>query len=166
MASFNMKVCSKCGVLKLAGEFSPRKDRPVGLYSCCKSCKGLSRKQRRIERKAQDPETLWFVDVLNGARDRARRKGLVFALSREWLMQKMSHQNRRCIYCEITFNFRRTTKTRRDSPTLDRVNQLDGYIESNVVLACHRCNALKSDATSIELRRIADTMEVLKCKIV
>lgn len=45
------------------------------------------------------------------------------------------------------------------SPSLDRFDPSKGYTRENVALLCWRCNNLKRDATSAELRRIADWMD-------
>lgn len=47
----------------------------------------------------------------------------------------------------------------RNSPSLDRIQPLLGYVPGNVWVICLRCNAIKNDATPDELRRIADRIE-------
>ena len=50
-----------------------------------------------------------------------------------------------------------------NTPTLDRANNLKGYIKGNVFVISFRANLLKRDAEEWELRAIADYMgSVLK----
>lgn len=67
-----------------------------------------------------------------------------------------------CLCCEIKLNikFKHDGKFHNDSPSLDRFNPKKGYVKGNVSLICWRCNNLKRDATSNELRTIADWMDV------
>lgn len=45
------------------------------------------------------------------------------------------------------------------SPSIDRLVPARGYVAGNVFLLCWRCNNLKRDASSAELRRVADWMD-------
>ena len=45
---------------------------------------------------------------------------------------------------------------RSNSPSLDRIDNLKGYVRGNVIVVSHRANCLKRDATLLELQRIAD----------
>ena len=47
------------------------------------------------------------------------------------------------------------------SPSLDRTDPTMGYVLGNVVVLCHRCNSLKSNATVDELRTIVRYLESL-----
>jgi hypothetical protein len=67
----------------------------------------------------------------------------------------------RCGYCETILNFRRTIKTRKDSPTLDRIVPRLGYIPKNIVVCCYRCNMTKNDATAAELRNLSEKVSDL-----
>lgn len=75
----------------------------------------------RMRRRAEDPAKY----MLDNAQDRARIKGLEFALSREWLEVKLVAG-----VCEVTGVkldwSRETTK-----PSLDRLDTSKGYTEKN-----------------------------------
>ena len=45
------------------------------------------------------------------------------------------------------------------SPTLDRIIPALGYVKENVVVISKRANAIKHDATSAELRTVADWLD-------
>jgi hypothetical protein len=51
------------------------------------------------------------------------------------------------------------------SPSIDRVDTSKGYYRANVVVACHRCNAIKNDASLEELERIVEKIRQFKEKI-
>jgi hypothetical protein len=42
-----------------------------------------------------------------------------------------------------------------NSPSFDRVNPNLGYIPGNVIIVAHKANVIKSNATVIELERVA-----------
>lgn len=83
--------------------------------------------------------------LLNYARDRARREGLPFDLSREFVRKKLDRG-----VCELSgIGFRREPpgrhKTHPYAPSLDRVTPALGYVESNVRLLCFAVNRARSD---------------------
>jgi hypothetical protein len=45
------------------------------------------------------------------------------------------------------------------SPTLDRINPVEGYFKGNIAVICKLCNSKKGNSTPQELRRIADWIE-------
>jgi len=149
------KICSKCRQEKPASAFSPRKDRPVGLYSMCKDCKAKSRSKRYFERRENDPVPQWIVNVRNWAKFRAKKHGIVFALSIEDVEKALEECGGRCPYCGKPFEFRGTMKDRKSSPSLDRIVPNHGYIARNLTVCCYRCNQMKSEATPEEIWRMA-----------
>lgn len=153
------KVCTKCHKRKLAKFFSARPDRPIGIYPSCKKCKAASHALQNRQKRAADPISSWVRNAYQWAKWRCKNTAIVFSLSTEDIRVKLG--DRACAYCGITFNFTRTIKTRRDSPTIDRIVCCDGYTVSNTVICCFRCNAIKSDATPYELRMIADAVDAL-----
>lgn len=63
-----------------------------------------------------------------------------------------------CFYCDKELVYTHSS-VRQDSMTLDRVDSSKGYEPGNVVLACHRCNSVKSDSTLSELRQMVQRLE-------
>jgi hypothetical protein len=47
-------------------------------------------------------------------------------------------------------------RMRDNSPSLDRIIPALGYIQGNVLVVSWRANSIKSDATALELRKVAD----------
>jgi len=160
-ASCAFKVCSKCKVRKPSHEFTPRSNRPLPLYSSCKLCKTADSKARRRQRKEGSPVELWVMSARANACDRAKTKGVLCTLTQDDVRQALAETGGRCIYCGIMFNFQRTTSSRRDSPSVDRIVPSEGYTRSNIAICCYRCNAIKSDATYHELYKMATVLKGL-----
>jgi hypothetical protein len=161
MCSASSKVCSKCGQRKLADEFDTRPERPVGLASSCRECKAAFRKQRYRERRKHDPINLWITNATNWSKSRAKNCGVRHALTREDVAKLLAGSDHRCVYCGKTFNFRRTIKTRRDSPTLDRILPQAGYTVKNTTICCFRCNMIKNEASLEDLQQIVAVVKRL-----
>ena len=99
-----------------------------------------------------------------GMSQRSSRRGIkhdpMFSLSyiRDWLKSQ-----KRCDCCGVKFDIKpkHDRRAHANSPSLDRINTKKGYVKGNVALICWRCNKLKADATSKELHRIADWMDMI-----
>lgn len=65
-----------------------------------------------------------------------------------------------CPCCGVVYETeRRSRSLRRTSPSLDRFDNTKGYIPGNVNIICWRCNWVKGNATSDELRDVADWID-------
>jgi hypothetical protein len=96
-------------------------------------------------------------------RDRAKMKGIQFdskLFTVRYLMDRLT-KNSKCECCgkKLDIEFKKDKKFNDNSPSMDRVNPLGGYTESNVAILCWRCNKHKQDSNSKELRIIADFMD-------
>ncbi len=150
------KKCSKCGNTKPADQFTKRPERPVGLYSCCKQCKAKSRKDSYSYRRKNDDVAFWALRAKNQAKDRTNRTGLpTCTITVHDILKALETSGSKCTYCGIAVNFHRTVKDRFDAPSIDRILPSGGYTPENIVVACYRCNAIKSDASPDELMQIA-----------
>lgn len=108
-------------------------------------------RRQRERRHAQPAATL-----LEKARERARRSGVPFTLSRDDVHEILADWT--CAYCETPVgSFHRNTRP--NSATLDRLIPAGGYTKENTVLCCHRCNAAKAEHTPTSLRAWADKIE-------
>lgn len=122
----------------------------------------IQREKERI-RKAQHPLRVRCQLLRGGMRDRARKLGLDFDstfFTVAYLMQIVGDKP----YCEccskrLDISFKSDGSPNNDSPSMDRVVGSKGYVRGNVALLCWRCNNLKRDATSGELRQIASWMD-------
>ena len=83
-------------------------------------------------------------NMLNGARNRAKSKGIEFNLSSD----------------DITIpTFCPVLGTEMENPSLDRINPLLGYTKGNICVISFRANRLKNNATIEELEAILAYMK-------
>lgn len=91
--------------------------------------------------------------MLNNARERAKRRGLDFAITVADVVIP-----ERCPLLGISL--RRGTAVVGDrSPSLDRKDPALGYLPGNVWVISHRANTIKQDATLEELKRLVVALE-------
>lgn len=167
------KVCNKCLERKPVEAFYPERRGPTGRQRTCIDCmrvliRGWSRerdakhlaadpdyiKKRERRRRAKDPRAYWVQVVTAAIRGRAKRGGIPFNLTREYLDSITPDA---CPIFGIPFDF--TGKVRgplRNSPSVDRIIPALGYVRGNVVVVSYRANALKRDASVDELCKLAD----------
>jgi hypothetical protein len=91
--------------------------------------------------------------LLQNARQRALRYGLPFDLTLDDILVPEQ--------CPVLGIPLRTGEGKASpySPSLDRIDPRLGYVRGNVLVLSHRANTLKSDATPVELRQVADFLE-------
>jgi hypothetical protein len=126
--------------------------------------KGKEVKEREQKRKMLYPLRVRCQLLRSGMRDRAKRKGFEFDgdyFTVNYLMKRLE-QNPCCECCGKTLDikYKKDKKFNDSSPSMDRVNAKKGYTKENVAILCWECNKHKQDATSDQLRRIADFMDV------
>jgi 5-methylcytosine-specific restriction endonuclease McrA len=122
----------------------------------------MQREKERIRRE-QYPLRVRCQLLRAGMRDRSRVKGIKFdsdIFSVAYLMDRLS-RNPNCECCGrlLDISFKPDKKFNESSPSIDRVNPLNGYTKTNVAILCWRCNRIKQDATPQELRMIANFMD-------
>ena len=125
---------------------------------------GLEAKKSIERRKKIYPLRFRCQMLRSGMRDRARIKNIEFDknfFTTNYLIERLS-KNSCCECCnkKLDLGYKSDKKFNDNSPSMDRVNSSMGYIKDNVAILCWRCNKHKQDATSKELRTIADFMDV------
>jgi uncharacterized protein YbaR (Trm112 family) len=95
--------------------------------------------------------------------ERSRTRGLEFdkeILTVLYLMERIS-KTPVCECCGgvLDISFKHDRKRKNNSPSIDRINNLKGYILDNIAILCWRCNNLKRDAAIEELRTVVKYME-------
>jgi len=146
--------CTKCLKIKAASDFGVTESKRTGkryLRSICKPCNSIETTERWNELKETQPIVAWSKQAFRSARLRANERGLVFTLSVDMVLAL--GERKQCEYCQqgVMFNVDAEHLHERKSATLDRVIGSVGYVPSNVVLSCWRCNVIKNDATADEL---------------
>lgn len=93
--------------------------------------------------------------MLNGAKNRAKRRGVPFALTIEDIQIPE--------FCPVLgiplAHHVGETGFFPDSPSLDRIVPEKGYVRGNVRVISNRANRLKNDATAAELRAVLNYVE-------
>lgn len=111
-----------------------------------KYCSDKCRRSKYYKTEAQklSIRDRYLMNRLNGMRNRSTRKGLKFDLSKIQLDYLLSQP---CVYCGEV------------AGTVDRKDSYIGYIYSNCVSACKRCNTIKSNYLSYEeMLQVADLL--------
>jgi hypothetical protein len=98
-----------------------------------------------------------FGKALGNARNRAKKKGIPFELTREYIIELFEKQNGKCYYSGLQLNIVKTNKDRTHDPlkmSLDCVDPELGYTKGNVVWCAYCVNALKLKMSKEEMINI------------
>lgn len=138
------KFCSGCTTKKSLRDFyirirtrKPHNFQYIAVRETCKSC----HKRNTVERRRRAPNGSTFGRY----RKNAQSKGLEFSITREFMDAEF---RKSCHYCgndDLLI-------------TLDRVDNDIGYVETNCVAACIRCNLLKADMPISTWRLLVPTI--------
>lgn len=164
------KTCGRCKIEKTIDCFTKDKYNKDGLDYWCKECKKeyqsskrgkkamnrynsslkgkktakkyyySNKGQKRHKNYSQTPEGI-YAHIKGGAKHRK----IKFNISKEDFIKWHNSQKKKCVYCDRTEQ--EAIKDRNGNYkrlTIDRKNNNEGYSLDNIVLACHRCNTIKS----------------------
>lgn len=100
--------------------------------------------------KDRDPVWAWVISAVGGARTRARKSGVPFNITNEYI---------HAIYTGVCPVLGAqlvvgTGRTHKFSPSIDKFVPELGYVEGNVAIVSHRANAIKSDASAEEIEKV------------
>lgn len=145
------KRCSNCKTHLPLSHFGKNKSRKDGLHPECKSCS-----KKRAQLYCQTPAGIY--NTLMGS-TRFRNKKPI-NITREEFVQWYTTQSRICGYCDLTeedlWILQKQYGNRVKRLTIDSMDNLRGYDVDNLILACIRCNFIKSDLLSYnEMREFA-----------
>lgn len=140
-----MKVCPHDGTDNW------REERRLGKSSVWR-CRECYARRMRGYRETHPHRDLYF-----SARARARQCNVPFTITQDDV-RRLLEAGWVCVYCDSPIGSY-TGGTHPLSATLDRLIPELGYTPSNIALACHRCNAAKSEHTPASLRAWADRIE-------
>jgi hypothetical protein len=88
--------------------------------------------------------------LLAGAKARAKREGLAFNLV---LADVIIPEFCPVLGMKLVAS---TSRMHPDSPSLDKINSVLGYVKGNVIVVSWRANHIKTDATPLELMKVAN----------
>jgi hypothetical protein len=131
--------CNKCGLIRQLEYYQNHKEK-INQYN----------KQYYQQKRTNNPKQC----TLSSTKYVAKKKGLKFNLT----LKDIPDIPKKCPYLGITLI--PGSKTRSDnSPSLDRIDNLKGYIKGNVQIISWRANKIKSNATADELIAIGNAMK-------
>lgn len=143
-----MILCRICNKEQDEDQFQRSRCNSSGFDHRCRSCRSL------LSRKAREEN--YFLHYCRGKKSECKRKGYDFDLTPEYLESIWTG------FCPIfgveLFRASEGMRSHR-SAHLDRLDSSKGYLIGNVAWISGRANRIKYDATSEELRKIADWIE-------
>ena len=177
------KKCAKCGEIKTLEHFGKHIRAKDGMRGRCRTCESIANGLYRQENKAKVRAMVNDYRKRNPKATIARRKRYQEKLHHDphvqalWIVQSAK---KRCKVKNIPFNLmssdiiipefcpvlgirleRGIGVTTNNSPSLDRIHPDLGYIKGNVIIVSQLANQIKSNATSRQIRQVADFYERL-----
>lgn len=146
-----MKRCTKCDEVKPLTEFHNHKITKDGLSHQCKECN-----RQKAKEYSKTP-----TGVYSAIRGRIKHyKTKPFLISKEEFIDWYEPAEKRCAYCDISEEelelLGDSYNNKAHRLTVDCVDNKLGYTKGNLVLACLRCNSIKSDFfTPEEMRSLS-----------
>jgi hypothetical protein len=148
------KICFDCKIEKNVDEFCRNKRKKDGRATYCKVCD----KTHRNTEKYKSYSSEWKINyrknnlekiLILSAKSRASKKNIPFSIIESDIIIPE--------YCPI---LGLKLKSQRkfigeNSPTLDRIDNILGYIPGNIVVISNRANRLKNDATLEEIYQLS-----------
>jgi hypothetical protein len=153
---FNLQVvngkalCSNCGHERNEEDFieRPRRGRGLVREPQCKFCE-----YRRTEERLNSSLEAYMKHKASTLKSAAKKKGLPFDLSWEYLVALYNFQNGLCFYTDEPFQMVRGRGHSKQSLSVDKISPELGYTRENVVLCTYKANVVKNDLTLDEIRR-------------
>ncbi len=127
------KSCISCGAYKSLSNYSLDRYSSDYRKSKCKKCCSKYAKTYYLKNKKQikeDRDSPW--GKYKNYKTKAKQRGLTFSLT---FLEFKQFWQKSCNYCGSAI----------DTIGLDRKNNRNGYILSNVISCCITCNTMKSD---------------------
>lgn len=127
--------CGKCDK-ELPREAYHRDPSGKGHFSICKKCRASNRDVSK--------------EMIRNTRSRAKRKGLEFNLTREYIVELNKAQDGKCVYTGIELDWEVGNypgKQRVCTPeraSVDRIDPNKGYTVDNIQLVCDFVNRIKA----------------------
>ena len=143
-----MKQCNHCKEIKDISQFDRDSNKPDGYNPTCKICK----KEDYLRRKNRNPLHTYFI----AKRSECKQKGIEFDLTEEYLKEIWTDT---CPVFKTPMKLGTGGRGDGYNSHLDRLKPELGYVKGNVAWISGRANRIKYNASTEELRAIADWME-------
>lgn len=140
----NMKTCTLCKETKPLSEFGRHRAMKDGRAYWCLEC-------NRKKAKAYRESPAGIYTNIKGLQKFHNRKP--FKITREDFVEWYNKQPKQCVYCDILeedIHLMADYYRSESRLTIDCMDNNAGYFIGNIVLACGRCNFLKSNLLSYD----------------
>lgn len=138
----NTILCKTCNLTLDADLFK----HSSGHHGVCKLCRNI---RTRMNTNVKNP----FNERCRTIRYRARKAGIPFDLTPEFLRELNEKQQSLCFYTDLEMLVFGLERDFANTFSVDKVVPELGYIQGNVVLCCNRINTLKLNLTLDEMRK-------------
>lgn len=162
------KVCKICGDEKSCDDFHKMKKGLNGVRTTCKLCRKIEKEEYQSRDYVIEKNKKYYQDNKETIRERtnkhrhtlngqyhqykksAKKRGIEFNLLE---LDCLPYFNGLCYYCNDKFT----------GVGIDRVDNSIGYIKTNLVPCCYRCNIMKHTSSKIEfinqMKKILNNLE-------
>lgn len=126
----------------------------------CRSCKGsyiCKHNRVRTKCKACGGLSVTAKMMYYCSKYRAKKIGRKFTITVQDILTLLG--DGKCPVFRVRYDLNPNGKSNDLSPSLDRLNSKRGYTKENSVVICQLANQIKTNATSKQIRQVADWME-------
>lgn len=148
------KKCSKCKRIKPLNGFHGGVDTLDGKRKSCKECVNKERRDRYHEKDKFNYHTAngKMTPALANAKYRAKKKGIDFDITRDYIIEVWNSQDGRCAITKEKFQLDCTDRYSTNSAHLDRIDSSKGYIKGNIQWIIGWVNIMKNNYTMEEFK--------------
>ena len=128
-------------------------------WRICKNCLAIQKKRTRnvLKDRAYSKKYKvknWQDTLLRGCKKRAKEAGLEFNINKTDINEIYENQKHKCYWFNVDIKF--TSKKKDLSKiSVDRINNKNGYVRNNIVLASYFANIGRSDTKFYEWKMIS-----------
>lgn len=139
--------CSICSKVKHMSEYLKIKKDSVYYYSFCKACKGDKERVRYLASPVTWRKKAYDIKVS------AKRRGIAFDLSEDYLQYIHTTQNGLCAYTNVLLDLSTGRGLADDCVSVDRFDTSLGYVTGNVIICSTRSNTIKYNQSLEEFEK-------------
>lgn len=137
------------GTTEQSKKLAAKKARSAAQQRYSASDKGKEAKQRWRDANSKKD---WVINTRWRAKQRAKRSGVDFELSTEYLYSITTDQ---CPVFGTPFLFSNNKNILPESPSIDRIDPAKGYVRGNVVVLSMKANLIKSAYGADDIFKVA-----------
>lgn len=164
------KICTKCKQIMDISFFSKDKYKKSGYRTACKQCSNIEYKKfqtsdgyiKRLEKakesrlhiKQINPIAVWAHDVYHNAKARAKKSGIEFSITKQWVIDN-AVKNCPLLGVELIYG---AEKSKSKSASIDRKDSARGYTSDNCKIISFKANRIKSNGSLAEIQLLAQNL--------